>query len=166
MEVLNTGKTVYVKNNGLTIELYQPDYTRKDLITVACVGDLRDKQISSAWSIEPEILESQKFFSMIELKKHIEENHLKECADFFNAEIYLCTKDYVFYEYKLKKLKKEKGRKRNDWLIEFWYKCERKDKGAFYHIVYMLPDGKIIIESSNTHFYKVKGFVEYSPSDL
>ena len=106
--------------NGLTIKLYQPDYSRDDLLPIAAWGDFSDKYFTSVVKIENELLESQSCFSLIELKKHIEKNRLKDCAEYFNRSVSPFTSDYIYSEYKLKKLKKEKGRIRKDWIIEFY----------------------------------------------
>ena len=149
--------------NGLTVKMHQCDYRREDLFAISAVGDPRDKYFTRVTKVENELLESQPLFSMVELKKHIEKNRLKECAEYFNLYVD-CLSDYIYSEYKILKLKKEKGRKRKDWIIEFYFVHEKKDdRGevlSFYNMILMLPDGQILIDSSNTP--RIKKFIDYS----
>lgn len=151
--------------DGLVVKMYQPDYAREDLIPVGAVGDFRDKSFTYVWRIEKEFLESQKCISMIELKKIIEKDRLRECAEYYNDNIDIySSSQYKYSNYKLIKLKKEKGRKRNDWIIEFEFiKKKTDDRGEileFYNSVLMLPTGEIIIDSSNKT--RIKTFIDYS----
>ena len=152
-------------SDGLVLKMHQPDYAREDLIPVGAAGDFRDKSFTYVWRIEKEFLENQECISMIELKKIIEKNRLKECAEYYNDNIDIySSSQYRYSHYKLIKLQKEKGRKRNDWIIEFEFIEEKiDDRGESlksYNIVFMLPTGEIIIDSSNKTC--IKTFIDYS----
>ena len=152
-------------SDGLVVKMYQPDYAREDLIPVGAVGDFRDKSLTYVWRIEKEFLENQESISMIELKKIIEINRLKECAEYYNNNIdSYSSSQYKYSHYRITKLKKENGRKRNDWIIDFEFIKEKiDDRGEnlkFYNSVFMLPTGEIIIDSSNKT--RIKTFIDYS----
>ena len=125
--------------DGLAVKMHQPDYRREDLLPVAAWGDLHDDCFTAVVKVENELIESQPYFSMAELKKHIEKNRLKDSAEYFNLNVSPFTSsEYIYRYYELKKLKREKGRKRKDWIIAFHFVREKKDDRGevlrFYNI--------------------------------
>ncbi|MCR5612401.1 hypothetical protein [Treponema sp.] len=140
--------------------IHQADYSRSDLIKIASTG--YDDLTISEWKIEPEIISKQKYFTEQELKKYIKENNLQKIADDFinNAYQWMWRDRLSLYSVQLVKIYSDNSnKKRNDWIIRFEYK-EDMNSENIPEVVFMLPDGTIII--SNINFENVNGCIDYS----
>ena len=137
-------KTVKVKNQD--IHLYQVNYSRKNLKFIHGLSSSKIlDETHCRWKIGQELIDIQSSFTEKELKKHIEKENLKEVADYYIKE--LCKRDLFFSTYELHPI--DEANKK--WIIYFVYvEKEHKDKKEYWdEVVFMLPDGTIVISENN-----------------
>lgn len=137
-------KTVKVKNQD--IRLYQVNYSRKNLKFIQGLSSSKTlDETHCRWKIGQELIDIQSSFTEKELKKHIEKENLKEVADYYIKE--LCKRDLFFSTYELHPLDEVNEK----WIIYFVYvEKEHKDKKEYWdEVVFMLPDGTIVISENN-----------------
>lgn len=139
-------KNVYFKNH--TIRLYQADYSRENLQLIAGIGSTDTADYSVTWKVGQELIEVQKKFTEDALRAYIVQKNLQECADYYIKELYNPSfkKPLLFASYELYPLDEKKEK----WVIFFIYE-EEKDRGKGYwnEVVFMMPDGTIIISENN-----------------
>ena len=137
-------KTVKVKNQD--IRLYQVKYSRKNLKFIQGLSSSKTlDETHCRWKIGQELIDIQSSFTEKELKKHIEKENLKEVADYYIKE--LCKRDLFFSTYELHPLDEVNEK----WIIYFVY-VEKEHKGTkkyWDEVVFMLPDGTIVISENN-----------------
>ncbi|EMB21619.1 hypothetical protein HMPREF9723_01392 [Treponema denticola OTK] len=137
-------KTVKVKNQD--IRLYQVNYSRKNLKFIQGLSSSKIlDETHCRWKIGQELIDIQSSFTEKELKKHIEKENLKEVADYYIKE--LCKRDLFFSTYELHPLDEVNEK----WIIYFVY-VEKEHKGTkkyWDEVVFMLPDGTIVISENN-----------------
>ena len=137
-------KTVKVKNQD--IHLYQVNYSRKNLKFIQGLSSSKIlDETHCRWKIGQELIDIQSSFTEKELKKHIEKENLKEVADYYIKE--LCKRDLFFSTYELHPLDEVNEK----WIIYFVY-VEKEHKGTkkyWDEVVFMLPDGTIVISENN-----------------
>jgi hypothetical protein len=137
-------KTVKVKNQD--IHLYQVNYSRKNLKFIQGLSSSKIlDETHCRWKIGQELIDIQSSFTEEELKKHIEKENLKEVADYYIKE--LCKRDLFFSTYELHPLDEVNEK----WIIYFVY-VEKEHKGTkkyWDEVVFMLPDGTIVISENN-----------------
>ena len=137
-------KTVKVKNQD--IRLYQVNYSRKNLKFIQGLSSSKTlDETHCRWKIGQELIDIQSSFTEKELKKHIEKENLKEVADYYIKE--LCKRDLFFSTYELHPLDEVNEK----WIIYFVY-VEKEHKGTkkyWDEVVFMLPDGTIVISENN-----------------
>ena len=137
-------KTVKVKNQD--IHLYQVNYSRKNLKFIQGLSSSKIlAETHCRWKIGQELIDIQSSFTEKELKKHIEKENLKEVADYYIKE--LCKRDLFFSTYELHPLDEVNEK----WIIYFVY-VEKEHKGTkkyWDEVVFMLPDGTIVISENN-----------------
>ena len=137
-------KTVKVKNQD--IRLYQVNYSRKNLKFIQGLSSSKIlDETHRRWKIGQELIDIQSSFTEKELKKHIEKENLKEVADYYIKE--LCKRDLFFFTYELHPLDEVNEK----WIIYFVY-VEKEHKGTkkyWDEVVFMLPDGTIVISENN-----------------
>lgn len=137
-------KTVKVKNQD--IHLYQVNYSRKNLKFIQGLSSSKIlDETHCRWKIGQELIDIQSSFTEKELKKHIEKENLKEVADYYIKE--LCKRDLFFSTYELHPLDEVNEK----WIIYFVY-VEKEHKGTkkyWDEVVFMLPDGTVVISENN-----------------
>ena len=137
-------KTVKVKNQD--IHLYQVNYSRKNLKFIQGLSSSKIlDETHCRWKIGQELIDIQSSFTEKELKKHIEKENLKEVADYYIKE--LCKRDLFFSTYELHPIDEVNEK----WIIYFVY-VEKEHKGTkkyWDEVVFMLPDGTIVISENN-----------------
>ena len=137
-------KTVKVKNQD--IHLYQVNYSRKNLKFIQGLSSSKIlDETHCRWKIGQELIDIQSSFTEKELKKHIKKENLKEVADYYIKE--LCKRDLFFSTYELHPIDEVNEK----WIIYFVYvEKEHKDKKEYWdEVVFMLPDGTIVISENN-----------------
>lgn len=137
-------KTVKVKNQD--IHLYQVNYSRKNLKFIQDLSSSKTlDETHCRWKIGQELIDIQSRFTEKELKKHIKKENLKEVADYYIKE--LCKRDLFFSTYELHPLDEVNEK----WIIYFVYvEKEHKGKKEYWdEVVFMLPDGTIVISENN-----------------
>lgn len=137
-------KTVKVKNHD--IHLYQVNYSRKNLKFIQGLSSSKTlDETHCRWKIGQELIDIQSRFTEKELKKHIKKENLKEVADYYIKE--LCKRDLFFSTYELHPLDEVNEK----WIIYFVYvEKEHKGKKEYWdEVVFMLPDGTIVISENN-----------------
>ena len=137
-------KTVKVKNQD--IHLYQVNYSRKNLKFIQGLSSSKTlDETHCIWKIGQEFIDIQSSFTEKELTKHIKKENLKEVADYYIKE--LCKRDLFFSTYELHPLDEVNEK----WIIYFVY-VEKEHKGTkkyWDEVVFMLPDGTIVISENN-----------------
>ena len=137
-------KTVKVKNQD--IRLYQVNYSRKNLKFIQGLSSSKTlDETHCIWKIGQEFIDIQSSFTEKELTKHIKKENLKEVADYYIKE--LCKRDLFFSTYALHPIDEVNEK----WIIYFVYvEKEHKDKKEYWdEVVFMLPDGTIVISENN-----------------
>ena len=137
-------KTVKVKNQD--IRLYQVNYSRKNLKFIQGFSSSKTlDETHCIWKIGQEFIDIQSSFTEKELTKHIKKENLKEVADYYIKE--LCKRDLFFSTYALHPIDEVNEK----WIIYFVYvEKEHEDKKEYWdEVVFMLPDGTIVISKNN-----------------
>ena len=137
-------KMVKVKNQD--IRLYQVNYSRKNLKFIQGFSSSKTlDETHCIWKIGQELIDIQSNFTEKELKKHIKKENLKEVADYYIKE--LCNRDLFFSTYELHPIDEANEK----WIIYFVYvEKEHEDKKEYWdEVVFMLPDGTIVISENN-----------------
>lgn len=137
-------KMVKVKTRD--VRLYQVNYSRKNLKFIQGLSSSKNLgKMHCTWKIGQELIDIQSNFTEKELKKHIKKEKLKEIADYYIRE--LCKRELFFSSYELHSLD-EVNKK---WIIYFVYvEKEHTCKKEYWdEVVFMLPDGTIVVSENN-----------------
>ena len=142
-------KEKIIKSGGRNIHVYQANYSRKDLVRIEGVTSSANPEGSYdlEWKIGQELIDAQSsFLKKKYLKDHIKREKLREVADSYIKFISDSGEALNYSSYEIHPLddKKEK------WIIYFIYVTNaHKGKGYWDEVVFMMPDGTIIISDAN-----------------
>jgi hypothetical protein len=139
-----------IKVNGRDIRLYQANYSRKNLKFISGITSTETpEQYSCTWQIGRELLDIQSNFTEKNLNEYIEKEKLNEIADYYIKELYnqKYARTLYYSSYEIHPLDENNGK----WIIFFIYvtKDHQGDKNYWDEVVFMLPDGTIVISENN-----------------
>ena len=149
-DVSNNYKEKIIETQNRRILVYQANYSRKDLVHINGVTSNANPAgvYDLTWKIGRELIDAQdSFFKKKYLKNYIEREKLKEIADLYINEIYKPDNPLIYSYYELHPLDEKKEK----WIIYFIYVIkEHRGKRKYWdEVVFMLPDGTIVISDNN-----------------
>lgn len=130
------------------------DYGAADLLSIMSVGN--DSETLFSWKVSPDELDTQKKLSLQELFYNFDfSGNLSNAYDFLNTHYNSMWKDklsFVSMEYVTiddEKFGSDLNVQRNDWVVIFNFRAKDVNRNSISEKVFMLPDGRIIISSTN-----------------
>ncbi|MGI5172295.1 hypothetical protein H0R92_01655 [Treponema sp. OMZ 840] len=146
--VSNKYKERLIETDSRRIQIYQPNYSRNNLLFIGSSESINSYAACiCTWKVGRELIDVQySFFKKKYLKNYIKEKRLKELADIYLKEIHkLYPKQMIFKNFEIHPID-ENNKK---FIIYFNYKIKLHNKGYLNEVVYMMPDGTIVISDNN-----------------
>ena len=139
-----------IETSKRRIHVYQANYSRKDLIHIEGVTSTANPEgvYDLTWEIGQELINAQDNFSKKkDLKDYIKRNELQKIADSYINEILKPDIPLFYSYYEIHPL----DEKQEKWIIYFIYVIkEHKGKKKYWdEVVYMIPNGTIVISDNN-----------------
>jgi hypothetical protein len=146
--------TNIVKLGNTTIQIYQPDYTANDLLSIASIGD--NTSTTCIWGINKSYLQKQLSFTKEEVYNKVDINKLIDTANYFieNAYNHNWKNKLFLSSISLQNVVDNINIKsRNDFIFVFTYKSQLNSNSEDEKI-FMLPNGAIVLSSTNYEYIK------------
>ena len=143
-------KEKIVETTAGRIHVYQTNYSRNDLIHIEGVTSNINPQgvYDLTWEIGQELIDTQDiFFKKKYLNDYVKKENLQKIADSYINEILKPDIPLFYSHYELHPI----DEKQEKWIIYFVYTIkEHKGKKKYWdEVVFMMPDGTIVISDNN-----------------